>query len=70
MEPVFINNSLALERMRTGEISAVVHVVGKPNDLFARFKPEPGFHFLSIDDLSAFSDYYVPARLEPADYPT
>jgi TRAP-type uncharacterized transport system substrate-binding protein len=69
VEPVFINNSLALERMRTGEISAVVHVVGKPNDLFARFKPEPGFHFLSIDDLSAFSDYYVPARLEPADYP-
>jgi hypothetical protein len=46
-----------------------VHVVGKPNDLFARFKPEPGFHFLSIDDLSAFGDYYVPARLDAADYP-
>ena len=69
VEPIFINNSIALEKMRSGEISAVVHVVGKPNDLFTRFKPEPGFHFLPIDDEANFSDYYVPARLESADYP-
>ena len=62
-----MNNSLALEKMRSGEISAVVHVVGKPNDLFVKFKP--GFHFLPIADLSPFSDYYVPARLEATDYP-
>ena len=47
----------------------MVHVVGKPNDLFARFKPEPGFHFLPIDDVSSFADYYVPARLDTTDYP-
>ena len=69
VEPVFMNNSLALEKMRSGEISAVVHVVGKPNDLFVKFKPEPGFHSLPIADLSPFSDYYVPARLEATDYP-
>src|SRR5215204_1532421 len=69
LDPVFMNNSVALEKMRSGEISAVVHVVGKPNDLFARFKPEPGFHFLPIDDVSAFADYYVPARLDATDYP-
>jgi TRAP-type uncharacterized transport system substrate-binding protein len=69
VEPLFINNSIALEKMRSGEISAVVHVVGKPNDLFARFKPEPGFHFLPIEDDTNFTDYYVPARLEAADYP-
>jgi TRAP-type uncharacterized transport system substrate-binding protein len=69
VEPVFMNNSLALEKMRSGEISAVVHVVGKPNDLFVKFKPEPRFHFLPIADLSPFSDYYVPARLEATDYP-
>ena len=69
LDPVFMNNSVALEKMRSGEISAVVHVVGKPNDLFARFKPEPGFHFLPIDDVSSFADYYVPARLDATDYP-
>ena len=69
VEAVFMNNAVALEKMRSGEISAVVHVVGKPNDLFAKFKPEPGFHFLPIEDEATFSDFYVPARLEAADYP-
>jgi len=68
-ERVFINNSLALEKMRTGEISAVVHVVAKPNDLFTKFKPEPGFHFLPIEFSDAFKDYYVPVELNHEDYP-
>jgi TRAP-type uncharacterized transport system substrate-binding protein len=69
VQPVMINNAVALEKMRTGEIAAVVHVVGKPNDLFVKFKPEPGFHFLPVDFDSQFSDYYVPASLDAADYP-
>ena len=69
VDPVFVNNAIALERMRTGEISAVVHVVGKPNDLFARFKPEPGFHFIPVEYDSKFEDYYVPATLGAEDYP-
>jgi len=55
--------------MRSGELSAVVHVVGKPNDLFARFKPEPGFHFIPVEYDAKFEDYYVPATLESEDYP-
>jgi TRAP-type uncharacterized transport system substrate-binding protein len=69
VEPIFINNSIALEKMRTGEISAVVHVVGKPNDLFAKFKPEPGFHFVPVEENSLFDDYYVPTSLTGEDYP-
>ena len=69
VEPVFMNNAIALEKMRSGEVSAVVHVVGKPNDLFARFKPEPGFHFIPVEYGPQFEDYYVPAALEAADYP-
>ena len=69
VEPVLINNAIALEKMRSGEVSAVVHVVGKPNDLFARFKPEPGFHFIPVEYGAQFEDYYVPATLESGDYP-
>ncbi len=69
VERLFQNNSIALESMRKGEIAAVVHVVGKPNDLFAKFKPEPGFHFLPVEFTDKFSDYYVPAELTAADYP-
>jgi hypothetical protein len=69
VEPVLMNNAIALEKMRAGDIAAVVHVVGKPNDLFAKFKPEPGFHFLPVDYRQELSDYYVPATLDAADYP-
>ena len=44
-ERMFENNSIALEAMRKGEIAAIVHVVGKPNDLFSKIKPEPGYQF-------------------------
>ena len=69
VERIFQNNSIALEAMRKGEIAAIVHVVGKPNDLFAKFKPEPGFHFLPVEFSEKFEDYYVPAELTTADYP-
>ena len=69
VEQVFQNNALAIEAMRRGELAAIVHVVGKPNDLFSKLKPEPGFHFLPIEYGDKFSDYYVPAELSSADYP-
>jgi TRAP-type uncharacterized transport system substrate-binding protein len=68
-EKVFINNSIALEMMRTGEIAGVVHVTGKPTDLFTKFKPEPGFHFLTVPFTKNLLDYYVPTKLTSTDYP-
>jgi TRAP-type uncharacterized transport system substrate-binding protein len=69
VEQVFQNNSLAIEAMRRGELAGIVHVVGKPNDLFSKMKPEPGFHFLPMEYGDKFADYYVPAELTSADYP-
>src|SRR5262249_48829907 len=46
---VFVNNTIAIEKMRTGEIAAIVSTGGKPNDLFVKIKPEPGFHFLPVE---------------------
>jgi len=68
-ERLFLNNSIAIEKMRSGEIAALVHVVGKPNDLFVKMKPEAGFHFLPLEFNSKFEDYYVPAELTSAEYP-
>lgn len=70
VEPVFINNSIALEKMKTGELAALVHAVGKPNDLFKKETGENGFHFLTVDYGEKFSDYYVPSVLDHDDYPT
>lgn len=69
VERVFQNNAIALEGMRKGEIAGIVHVVGKPNELFAKFKPEPGFHFLPLEFSSKFEDYYIPGELTSKDYP-
>ncbi len=68
-ERVFMNNSLALEAMRKGELFGLIHVVGKPNSLFTQMKPEPGFHFLPLEYTEKFQDYYTPAELNNADYP-
>jgi TRAP-type uncharacterized transport system substrate-binding protein len=69
VEPVFINHTLALEKMKTGEISAIFQLGAKPNDLLAKLKPEPGLHFIPLEWSEKFSDYYLPTTLTHDDYP-
>lgn len=68
VNPVFVNNAIAYEKMKSGEIAALVHTVGKPNDLFTKNKNEVGFHFLPIP-FDKFEDTYVPSTLTADDYP-
>lgn len=68
VDPVYINNAIALEKMKTGEIVALVNNGAKPNDLFAKFKNENGFKFLPIP-FDRFDEYYIPATLTAEDYP-
>jgi TRAP-type uncharacterized transport system substrate-binding protein len=70
-ERVFIDNTLALEAMRRGEVFGLVHVVGKPNGLFTGIKDnKDGFRFLPMEYSDKFQDYYAPAELTNAEYPT
>jgi hypothetical protein len=67
---VYVNNTIALEEMKSSdEIAAIVHTGGKPNDLFVKLKPEPGFHFLPIEFGPKFADFYLPCPLSHDDYP-
>ncbi len=69
VEPVFVNNSVAVEQMRKGELAALVHVVGKPNDLFTSMKGEPVCRFVPVEYNDALSDFYLPTSLKREDYP-
>jgi TRAP-type uncharacterized transport system substrate-binding protein len=69
VEPVFINNAIALEQMKTGDLAAVVHVVAKPNDIFASIKGEPPCRFVAVEYSDAFADFYIPTTLTSDDYP-
>jgi TRAP-type uncharacterized transport system substrate-binding protein len=66
---VFTEAEASLEKMKSGEIAAIVQNGGKPNPLFAKLKAEPGFHFLSVPYDEKFFDYYVPSTLSKEDYP-
>lgn len=68
VEPVYINNAIALEKMRTGEIAALVNNGSKPQDLLTKFKNDAGFKLLPIP-FDRFDEYYVPAVLTSDDYP-
>lgn len=68
VEPVFVSNAIALEKMKTGELAAIIHNGGRPNSLIARFKNDAGFKLLSIP-FEKFDEYYVPSLLTGDDYP-
>lgn len=68
VEPVFVNNAIALEKMKSGEIAALLHTVGKPNDLFTKNKNDQGFKFLPVP-FDKFQDLYVPSTFTAEDYP-
>ena len=68
VEPVYVNNAIAYEKMKSGEIFALIHTVGKPNDLFIKNKNDAGFKFLPVP-FDKFDDLYVPSVFTPEDYP-
>ena len=68
-EFLYLSGPVAHEKMKAGEIAALASTGGKPNDLFVKLKPEPGFHFIPIEFSDKFSDYYLPCPLNHEDYP-
>jgi TRAP-type uncharacterized transport system substrate-binding protein len=67
-EFVYINNAIALEKMKTGEIAGIVNNGAKPLDLLTKFKNDGDFKFLPIP-IDRFDEYYIPAVLTSQDYP-
>lgn len=68
-EFLYLSGPVGHEKMKTGEIAAIASTGGKPNDLFVKLNPEPGFHFIPVPFDSKLSDYYLPCPLNHEDYP-
>src|SRR5438477_5767851 len=60
---------LALEKLRRGEIAAMVYTAGKPARLFQTIRPEEPLHFLSIPGTDALRKSYKQSELNDHDYP-
>jgi len=69
IEPDVTNvpHPLALDRLRRGEISALVYVATKPSRLFQDIRPDENLHFLPI--ISDLLSNYTTTTINSNDYP-
>jgi TRAP-type uncharacterized transport system substrate-binding protein len=70
VEQVLVDNPSALQKLKSGEIAALVRVIGKPIDFFAKIPPNSGLHFVPIPFSKTFADYYTVGELTRQEYPS
>jgi TRAP-type uncharacterized transport system substrate-binding protein len=70
VDQVLVDNSTALQKLKSGELAALIRVIGKPIDFFARIPPGSGLHFLSIPFSKLFADYYAVSEFTSKEYPS
>ena len=70
VEQVLLDNPTAMQKLNSGEISALVRVIGKPIDVFEKIPVNSGLHLISIPFSKTFADYYTVGELTRQDYPT
>ncbi|MBV8870526.1 MAG: TAXI family TRAP transporter solute-binding subunit [Acetobacteraceae bacterium] len=68
-EPTYDTQQTALEKLKNGEIAALVYVAGKPAKLFSGLGADTGLHFLSVPLAERLADTYLPAELDHDSYP-
>jgi TRAP transporter TAXI family solute receptor len=70
------DNDEAIQKLKDGEIAAMIVLSGAPQAALAKISKEDQVHFLALDkeslpnhDLNAISSYYLPAELTHQQYP-
>ena len=66
---MLVDNASALQKLKSGEIAALVRVIGKPIDFFAKIPASAGLHFVPIPFSKTFADYYTLGELTNKEYP-
>jgi TRAP transporter TAXI family solute receptor len=69
VEPTFYDQSLALERLKAGEIAAMVYVAGKPATLFRDIAGAENLKLLPVPATPKLLETYLPSRFGATDYP-
>ncbi len=71
VEGTLYDNPTALQKLKAGEIAALVRVIGKPIDFFAKIPANAGLHLVPISFTSAtYSDIYTLGEFTSQEYPT
>ena len=67
--PLYLDQTEALEKLKTGEIDATVYVDGKPSRVFDHIHYTDRVHFLDVDYGDRLQRDYLPALMTNEDYP-
>jgi TRAP-type uncharacterized transport system substrate-binding protein len=70
VQQVMIDQSSALEKLKSGEIDAIARVIPKPVEFFSKIPPNSGLHLVNIPFTKMFEDYYTLGEFTKKDYPT
>jgi hypothetical protein len=65
---VYVEQRIALEKLRTGEIDAVIAVQGKPSRIISQIKDDR-LHLVPVEYAKPLQNDYLPAGLSAKDYP-
>lgn len=65
---VYVEQRIAFERMKKGEVDAVVAVQGKPSKFISQIKDD-NLHLVPVDYVQPLQSDYFPAELTAKDYP-
>jgi TRAP transporter TAXI family solute receptor len=66
---VYIEQRIAMEKLKAGEIDAVIVVGGKPYKSVSTFSNDGRFHLATVDYAKPLQSDYLPASLTSKDYP-
>jgi TRAP transporter TAXI family solute receptor len=66
---VYVEQRIAMEKLKKGELDAVIVVGGKPYLSVTTFKNDGRFHLAAVDYSKTLQNDYLPATLTAKDYP-
>ena len=66
---VYIEQRIAMEKLKKGEVDAVIVVGGKPYKSVSSFNNDGRFHLVKVDYEKPLQSDYLPATLTAKDYP-
>jgi TRAP-type uncharacterized transport system substrate-binding protein len=69
VEQALVDNPTALQKVRSGELAALVRVIGRPIDFFAKIPANSGLHLVPIPFSKTFADYYTLGEFTSKEYP-
>lgn len=69
VEPTNYDNPLALQKLKSGEIAALVRVINKPIDFFAKIPANAGLHMVPIPFSKNYEDFYALGEFTSQEYP-